>query len=104
MIQPIRPQDASGIYQRQVSNARDASDVAATRTDAARPGGASRRTDRVAVSDEARTFARVMQAVTEAPDVRADRVAELRERIASGDYRVEADALARLLVDRGVQG
>lgn len=104
MIQPIRPQDASGIYQRQVSQARDASDVAASRTDATRASGSSRRADRVAVSDEARTFARVMQAVTEAPDIRADRVAKLRERIASGDYRVEADALARLLVDRGVQG
>lgn len=104
MIQPIRPQDASGIYQRQVSHARDAADVAAPRADGARTAGPARRTDRVAVSDEARSFARVMQAVTDAPDVRVDRVAELRQRISAGEYRVDADALARLLVDRGVQG
>ncbi len=102
MIQPIRPQDASGIYQRQVTQAQDAIEAAGPRrADGAHVPG--RRTDQLSLSDEARVFARVMQAVTEAPDTRAARVAELRDRVDAGQYRVDADMLARLLIERGVQ-
>lgn len=104
MIQPIRPQDASGIYQRQVSSSREAGEAPAQRTGAAGRGDQPRRTDHVAVSDEARLFARIMQSVVDAPDIRATRVAELRQRVESGTYQVDADALARLMFERGVQG
>lgn len=100
MVQPIRPQDATGIYQRQVAGAEQAS--ALRRSEAAGGGGASRRTDQVQLSSDARSFARIMQAVSEQPEVRADRVEELRARVESGSYRVDADALAQLLLSRGL--
>jgi negative regulator of flagellin synthesis FlgM len=98
MVQPIRPHDASGIYRREVSNS-EAVDAAST----ARRGapGASKRADRVTLSEGAREFARLMQAVQEAPDVRADRVADLKSRIESGSYQVDHNGLAALLADRG---
>ncbi|MDA0270320.1 MAG: flagellar biosynthesis anti-sigma factor FlgM [Chloroflexi bacterium] len=102
MIQPIRPQDASGIYQRQVTQSQEAGEVAASRTTGTQRGSA-RRTDEVALSDEARGFARIMQAVSETTDLRADRVEALRQRVDAGDYQVDADALARLLLARGIQ-
>jgi flagellar biosynthesis anti-sigma factor FlgM len=40
------------------------------------------------------------RAVESAPDVREDRVAELKQRIASGEYDVPADTLARDLLKK----
>lgn len=100
MVQPIRPHDASGIYRREVSNS-EAADAA----NGARRGGvagAAKRSDRVTLSEGAREFGRIMQAVQEAPDVRADRVAELKSRIESGSYQVDHNGLAALLADRGL--
>ncbi|MDH5752220.1 MAG: flagellar biosynthesis anti-sigma factor FlgM [Deltaproteobacteria bacterium] len=37
---------------------------------------------------------RIREAVDSTPDVRADRVAELRKQIASGEYRIDPDRLA----------
>ena len=101
MTQPIRPHDASGIYRRQITQAEVAGDTAARRADTAR-GDSPRRTDRVTVSEGAREFARVMEAVQQSPDVRADRVQELRDRIQAGDYVVDHTGLAALLADRGM--
>jgi negative regulator of flagellin synthesis FlgM len=56
--------------------------------------------DSVSISAEARSLAASRRAVETAPDVRADRVAELKRRIASGDYDVPADVLARDLLKR----
>lgn len=100
MVQPIRPHDASGIYRREVSNS-EAQDAASS---GRRAGGsaAAKRSDRVTLSEGAREFGRIMQAVQEAPDVRADRVADLKSRIEAGSYEVDHNGLAALLADRGL--
>ena len=98
MVQPIRPHDASGIYRRQVSSAE------AVEAAEARRGGQTvgRRADQVSVSEGAREFSRIMDAVKEAPDARASRVADLKDRIQNGQYEVDYFGLANLLHDRGV--
>ncbi len=98
MLQPIRPHDASGIYRRQVSSA-EAVEAAESRR-----GGpsAGRRADQVSVSEGAREFGRIMDAVKEAPDARASRVEDLKSRIQNGQYEVDYFGLANLLHDRGV--
>jgi flagellar biosynthesis anti-sigma factor FlgM len=55
--------------------------------------------DSVSISPEARARAANRQAVEVAPEVRAERIAELKQRIASGEYSVPADVLARDLLD-----
>jgi flagellar biosynthesis anti-sigma factor FlgM len=100
MVQPIRPQDATGIYQRQVAQT-DAAEAAARRNGTA--GAASgRRTDQVSLSENAHAFARIMRGVLEQPDVRAQRVEALRARIEQGTYDVDALLIARRLYDRGI--
>ena len=101
MVQPIRPHDASGIYRRQVTSAEAAEAAANARRNGAAAG---RRADQVTVSEGAREFARVMDAVKQAPASRADRVANLKARIENGQYEVDYFGLANLLHDRGVGG
>ena len=55
--------------------------------------------DTVEISDRARELARAKQAVDAAPDVRADKVAELKQKIEDGTYNVPAEALADKLLD-----
>lgn len=102
MVQPIRPQDAGLIYQRQIAQADAAGGGAGTR----RPGsagasGGSRRADRVLLSPLAQGLGRALQAVSEQSDVREDRVAALRAQIESGAYQVNAAGIARRLADLG---
>ncbi len=101
MIQPLRPQDAGQIYQRQVQQA-DAAAGDGPRRIANREAAQGRRTDRVSLSPVAQDFARALQQVNEQPDVRSDRVAALQAQIADGTYRVDADAIARRLVVGGL--
>jgi negative regulator of flagellin synthesis FlgM len=106
-MQPIRPQDATSIYQRQAvqgaglgdgpapASGTRASDASASAT------GRGRRTDRVTVSAQAQELYRAMQAVGQQSDVRDDRVAALRQQIESGVYRVDANGIAQRLVEGG---
>lgn len=64
----------------------------------AAPGSVGQ-SDSVEISERARELARAQQAVEAAPDVRADKVAELKQRIADGTYEVPAEALADKLLD-----
>ena len=64
------------------------------------PAAPADSSDSVSISSEARSLAANRRAVEDAPDVRADRVADLKRRIASGEYSVPADALARDLLKR----
>ena len=56
------------------------------------------RGDGVSLSAGVREFQRVRSHVQSLPDVRADRVAEVRSQLASGGYRVSDEALANRLV------
>jgi flagellar biosynthesis anti-sigma factor FlgM len=55
-------------------------------------------TDSVEISPQARDLARAQEAVEAAPDVRADRVDELRRQIEGGTYHVPAETLAQKLL------
>ena len=57
------------------------------------PGG-----DTLEVSARGRELAKAQQAVDDAPDVRADKVVEIKKRIEDGTYHVPADVLARKLL------
>jgi negative regulator of flagellin synthesis FlgM len=57
----------------------------------------------VEVSDEARLLQRTKQLAQATPDVRKERVAEIRRQIESGTYQVDPRQLARrILEDLGV--
>jgi negative regulator of flagellin synthesis FlgM len=58
--------------------------------------------DSVSLSSEARSRAANRRAVESAPEVREDRVAEIKQRIASGEYEVPAHVLARKMLKRDV--
>jgi flagellar biosynthesis anti-sigma factor FlgM len=100
VIQPIRPQDASGIYQRQVEQA--PATGPGQRSTPRGLAGSDQRHDQVSVSSRAHQLRRVMETMPAVEDVRADRVAELQARIEAGDYQVDATAVARRLLDDGL--
>ncbi|MCI8893967.1 MAG: flagellar biosynthesis anti-sigma factor FlgM [Lachnospiraceae bacterium] len=60
----------------------------------ASPGGR----DEVQISQVGRDYQVAKQAVAQASDVRMDKVAELKSRIASGEYQVSADDFASKLI------
>jgi len=65
---------------------------------AAGGSGPTPRADAVEFSDRVRELARAQRAVEAAPDVRADRVADIKRRLADGTYYVAPDGLARKLL------
>ena len=100
MIQPIRPQDASGIYQRQVEQAPEAGRGRRAAAGAGnRPGV---RHDEVSVSARAQQLRRVMEVMPEVADVRTARVAELRAQVEAGQYEVDARSIAQRLLSDGL--
>ena len=58
--------------------------------------------DQASFGEAAREASRALQVVEAAPDVRADRVAELRAKIARGDYQPDAKEIAREILNRGL--
>ncbi len=65
----------------------------------------SKKTDSASaeISTRARDLAKAKQAASEAPDVRENRIAELREQIQNKKYNVSAEAIADRLVDDHLQ-
>lgn len=103
MVQPIRPNDATGIYRRVVGSADEGAGDAANRTPRTGGGPSGARRDQVTISDQAQILHRLVEQVRAQPELRDARVAELRAQIASGEYQVDGDALAELLVDEGLR-
>ena len=97
MVQSIRPQDASGVYRRNLAGAA-AAEGAQQNQRAAGGNGRARRTDSVALSSEAMLLARGLQAAHESPEVRADLVAQLRASVQDGTYRIDAQRIAGQLL------
>jgi negative regulator of flagellin synthesis FlgM len=58
--------------------------------------------DRTGFTDEARELARARESVSEAPDVRADRVEALKAQIARGDYKPDPEEIAKKILERGL--
>jgi flagellar biosynthesis anti-sigma factor FlgM len=80
-------------YGRQVGGPGDAGARPISRSAEGRP-----RTDSLAISDSTRELARLRQAAAEQPDVRAGRVAALKNAIESGTYQMDLDVLAAKLL------
>lgn len=59
--------------------------------------------DSVEISDRSRELARARQAVDAAPDVRAERVAEIKKQLEEGTYSVSPELLAKKLLE-GLHG
>jgi flagellar biosynthesis anti-sigma factor FlgM len=97
MVQSIRPQDASGVYRRNLAGAA-AVEGASTHRAANGSGTRTRRTDSVALSNEAVLLARSLQAAQGAPEVRDALVAHLRASVQDGTYRVDAQRIAGQLL------
>jgi len=53
----------------------------------------------VVLSKEAKVFQEAMRAVKSEPDVRMDKVQEIRARIQSGQYRIDSRSIASKMVD-----
>jgi negative regulator of flagellin synthesis FlgM len=50
------------------------------------------------ISDKAKDLAKAYAVASATPDVREDRIAELKKRIASGDYKVDSDKIAEKMI------
>lgn len=98
--------DIDRINQRQADPAAIGEQAAARRTERAssdvqpkadpsnvRPSG-----DTLEISSRSRELAQARRAVEDAPDVRADKVAEIKQRIEDRTYSVSPDLLARKLL------
>lgn len=51
------------------------------------------------ISSKSKDFAKAKSIASGAPDVREDKVADLKRRIAEGSYKVDTDAVADRMVD-----
>jgi flagellar biosynthesis anti-sigma factor FlgM len=100
MVHPIRPQDIANVYRQQAaSTGRPAGPGAEALT-----GGAQQpapRTDRINISDEAVQLRKVLESIGDQPELREQRVAQLREQIASGTYDRGFTEIANRLVEEG---
>ena len=101
--------DIERISQRQTDPAEIAGQAAARRAERANNQGQGKTnpysnsvrpssSDSLEISDSSRELARARQAVDSAPDVRADRVAEIKKQIEDGTYSVSPELLARKLM------
>ena len=63
------------------------------------PDGPERSADLLALTDKAQSLKALEREVARAPGFDAERVAELKQSIASGDYQVDAKSVAGKLLD-----
>ena len=70
---------------------------------AAKPSGAPG-VDRVSLSPQARELLKAQQSLASLPDVREDKVAEIRTRLEAGDYRIDSEAIAEKMIREGLSG
>lgn len=74
------------------------------KTDRARTSeGVSKNTEssspaRSEISEKAKNFAKAHAAASATPDVRDERIAELKKRIAGGEYKIDSDAIAEKMM------
>ena|SRR6185503_3820255 len=106
MMQPIRPQDASSIYRQQAaSTTRAGGSTPAAGADGNSPAGggtrSGRRIDRVQLSPEGLQLQRVLDAMSQLPDVREARIAALQQQIADGTYDRGITEVAQRLIEGG---
>lgn len=96
--QAIQNKDIAGASGAKRSEKSSATDAAAKSTSPAIDSSAVK----PEISSKAREFSQAKEAAAKAPDVREDKIAELKRRISAGTYQVNAQALADKMVDEHV--
>ena len=96
MITKIKDATAQGIQQYQKS------DPVRNEGDKSVGGGATVATERVDLSAKAKEFQRIRQILDRTPDVREDKVRELKDRIESGNYAVDAGKVAAKMLSESL--
>jgi negative regulator of flagellin synthesis FlgM len=64
---------------------------------------AGKETGTPASSTASLTLNRIREVIRNTPDIRADRVDAVREKVRSGDYKVDAERLARNLLNESLR-
>jgi negative regulator of flagellin synthesis FlgM len=98
-IDRVNQNAAQGAYGKRTNRTGDVGAASGARP-TSRARGAGAPTDGVQLSDEARAIARAETAARAAPEVREELVAELKQRIQSGTYKIQDEQIARRLLDR----
>jgi negative regulator of flagellin synthesis FlgM len=65
---------------------------------------ATRQPDSISLSDSARAMSTALSAVSDAADVREDRVSALKQAIANGTYSIDSRSLANDMLSAGALG
>jgi negative regulator of flagellin synthesis FlgM len=89
--------DAARTYVQNAEAARTAA-TSAQQGGKAQPQHQAPQVDTVSLSDSARSLAGAHDAVRNAPDVRHEKVAEIKQRIGDGTYQVQSRVLAQKLL------
>jgi len=96
-IERLAAQDAARTYTHNTDVARSgAAQQAAKAHHQAKPANSA---DSVTLSDSARSLAAARDVVKSAPDVRNDKVSEIKQQVTDGTYKVSAKVLARKMLD-----
>jgi negative regulator of flagellin synthesis FlgM len=67
-----------------------------------RPEKAAAKSDTVVISDAAKRIQEIRSQLDEIPDVREEKVAQLRSQIENGTYEINADKLAEKIINEGL--
>ncbi|MDJ0990447.1 MAG: flagellar biosynthesis anti-sigma factor FlgM [Desulfobacterales bacterium] len=68
------------------------------KTSSRQPKSSLSRADRVHLSARAREYQKARQALAALPDIEADKLREIKDRIQSGRYRLDADRIADQMI------
>ena len=60
---------------------------------------AQRKHDKMDISNQGKKMRQIKEKLDELPDVREDRIAELKEKIEQGEYKVDSEQLARKILN-----
>ena len=66
------------------------------------PEKGAAKTDTVVISDAAKRIQEIRNQLDEIPDVREDKVAQLRNQIENGTYKINADKIAEKIIQEGL--
>jgi negative regulator of flagellin synthesis FlgM len=103
-IDRISAQDAARLYAQNTDVSRSAAATAAVQpAGKAHQRSHAQSTDSVTLSDSARTMATARTAVQNAPDVRQQKVADIKQQLSDGTYQVSSRVLARKMLDTSSQ-
>ena len=103
-IDRISAQDAARMYAQNTDVSRAAAATAAVQpAGKAHHRGHAQSSDSVTLSDSARSVASARTAVLNAPDVRLQKVADIKQQLSDGTYQVSSRVLAGKMLDASAQ-